>query len=1058
VDIFLRFVDDEQTVVALDVVIVTYNSAEYLPGVLGSLPDWVDVVVVDNASSDNSAELARRAGVTVVANDVNAGFAAACNQGALLGGADFVLFLNPDALVDGENLEKLLRRMEEDPGIGVASPIIRHPDGSQQRERWPFPSAGGAWREALGLHRLGSRSGDDQGFVIGACFIVRRSVFTEAGGFDTRYWLYGEEADLCRRIRDGGWKIATVDDATAVHVGGASSEPTDLFIFEHFCRGGERFVADHAGMPALLSFRLANLLGSAVRTMAPGSRERRQLHQARLRRVLRQFAKAPFSVGMNSPASAARGHSIVVCSLEAWDDVWRRNQFLVRELLDADPHLRVLFVEPAFDRLHRLTAGGGGDRKRGLRSARPDGRLIVLEPVKTLPRVLGGFADWSLRRQVRLTVSRLGFDDPTLWVNDASYACLAQETGWSTLYDITDDWLRSSQTERARRRLRENEARLFSRAGAVVVCSADLVASRRQQRLDLELVPNAVDVEHFSRPQDRPTDLPKAPIAVYVGTLHEDRLDIDLIADLAGAIPNLAIVLVGPSSLNAVSIERLATHRNVTLLGPRPHAVVPAYLQHADIVIVPHIVSPFTESLDPIKAYECLAVGRPTVATPVAGFRALPSPVVVAERESFVAGVANTLARDYTVVNSVVPSWTERAVAFAGALRRARDPKSRRTSVVFVDHCAELSGGELSLVRLLPALKSVDVHVVLGEQGPLAGRLRAAGATVEVLELDQGVQHTRRDEVKVTSIGWRRLLAAGRDVSTLRRRLREISPDIIHTNSLKAAIYGGFAGRLAGVPVIWHIHDRIAPDYLPRQTVMAVRLLSKILPNEIIVNSRATGETLGPRTKYHVVPSPIAESDLRYEPADPATHARPFRVAMVGRLAPWKGQHVFLEAFARASLDGDAEAVIAGTAMFGEDDYAEALRDQAQELGIAHCIEFAGFVEDVPTLIRGVDVVVHASVRPEPFGQVVVEGMAASRAVIASAAGGPLEIITDGIDGILVPPGDSTLLAAALSRLAADPELRFRLGAAARERARAFSPDVVGTMVTRVYSDVLKCK
>ena len=179
-------------------------------------------------------------------------------------------------------------------------------------------------------------------------------------------------------------------------------------------------------------------------------------------------------------------------------------------------------------------------------------------------------------------------------------------------------------------------------------------------RPDLELVPNAVDVEHFSRPQDRPADLPKSPVAVYVGTLHEERLDIDLIVDLAGAIPNLEIVLVGPSSLGVESTRRLEAHPNVTLLGPRPYAVVPAYLQHADVVIVPHIVSPFTDSLDPIKAYECLAVGRPTIATPVAGFRALSSPVVVVERENFIVEVANALARDDTVMNSVVPSWTER--------------------------------------------------------------------------------------------------------------------------------------------------------------------------------------------------------------------------------------------------------------------------------------------------------------------------------------------------------------------------------------------------------------
>ena len=173
----------------------------------------------------------------MVANDVNAGFAAACNQAASLGDADFVLFLNPDATIDGDNLERLLRRMEEDSGIGVASPIIRYPDGSQQRVRWPFPSAGGAWREAVGIQRLGTRPSGGEGFVIGACFLVRRSAFTDAGGFDARYWLYGEEADLCWRLRDAGWKVVIVEDATAVHVGGASSEPADPLIFEHFCQG-----------------------------------------------------------------------------------------------------------------------------------------------------------------------------------------------------------------------------------------------------------------------------------------------------------------------------------------------------------------------------------------------------------------------------------------------------------------------------------------------------------------------------------------------------------------------------------------------------------------------------------------------------------------------------------------------------------------------------------------------------------------------------------------------------------------------------------------------------
>jgi len=1046
-------------VAVLDVVIVTYNSAAFLPRLLGSLPpSWVDVFVIDNASSDNSAELARSYGATVVANEVNVGFAAACNQGASLGGAEFVLFLNPDANIDEKNLTRLLRGLDSNPEAAVVSPIVRYQDGSQQRVWWPFPSATGAWTEALGLHRFGTPSREREGFVIGACFLVRRSVFRAIGGFNTLYWLYGEEADLCRRIRDAGWKVAIVHDATATHVGGASSEVGDPVVFEHFCRGSERFVADHAGRLALFSFRLASLFGSSIRSTLPGSRARKQLHRARLRRSIKQLARAPFSVQLDSPAQTGMGNAIVVCSLEKWDEVWRRNQFMARELLETFPDLRLLFVEPSFERLHALLPGATNDRKRGLRLARADGRLITLQPIKSFPRILGPLADWSLGRQVKTAARRLGFLDPTLWINDASYAGLSAKTGWPTLYDITDDWLLSSQPERLRRRLRENEAYLFDHAGAVVVCSTDLVASRRQTRPDLELIPNAVEVEHFARSQDRPDDLPMSPVAVYVGTLHEDRLNVVLVTSLATSVPKLEIILVGPNALSSASIEALNAHPNVTLLGSRPYAVVPAYLQHADVVIVPHVISPFTESLDPIKAYECLAVGRPTVATPVAGFRGLPPPVVVARGESFVDEVARALAGGRTVVPRGVPSWKTRAAAFAGALQRAREVENRRVSVVYLDHCAELSGGEIALARLLSALDSVNALVLLGEDGPLEHRLRAIGVAVEVLKLSDDVQRTRRDSVHIMGIGWKRLLSAARDVSALRQRLRELRPDIVHTNSLKAAIYGGLAARLAGVPVIWHIHDRIAPDYLPKQAVAAVRLLSKVLPNEIIVNSRATGQTFGPRAKFHIVPSPVADSDFRPKPIDTRMGANQLRVAMVGRLAPWKGQDVFIEAFARAFVDNEAEAVIAGTAMFGEDSYAAGLHEQARRLGIADRVKFVGFVDDVAALMRDVDVVVHASVIPEPFGQVIVEGMAAGKAVIASAAGGPLEIIKSGINGLLVPPGDVTELAMALSLLDADPGLRDRLRSASMETAREFHPDVAAKKVEQVYREVLKAR
>lgn len=1036
----------------LDVVIVTHESTRQLPRSLGNLRSGARVVVVDNASTDRSAELAHELGATVVANDVNAGFAAGANQGAAMGSGEAILFLNPDASIDTGSIDRMVLALEQHDDLAIVSPRIRYDGGLEQHVYWPFPTSAGAWREALGLHRLSQREHGD-GFVIGACFMIRRVAFEQLGGFDTRYWLYGEEADLCRRALDSGWRVAVVDGAEAVHAGGASGQEQPELAIDHFERGGERFVRDREGRRRLMSYRLANLVGASIRALTPGSSERRARHRARLRRLVSRLLTHPTEVALDSPATDASAHTLVVCSLEAWDDVWRRNQFLVREQLDADPNLRVLFVEPPFDLLHQLVGGQGPTRYRGLRSIRPDGRLLTLQPAKLAPRAFGPFADRWLHSQVRRAASRLGFHRPMLWVNDPRHAGLLSATGWPSLYDITDDWLRSSENSRTLRRLEADERELLLNAGAVVVCSPELAATRRPQRPDVVTISNAVDVDLFTHLQPPPVDLPQSPVAVYVGTLHDDRLDVDLVVRLSAALPELAIVLVGPDALSVDSSRALDALPNVHVLGPRPYADVPGYLQHADVIVVPHRVTPFTQSLDPIKAYECLAVGRPTVATPVAGFRGLGPPIRAVAPDRFVDEVASILAALPPPCPQTVPSWTDRARAFADVLHSVR-ARTRPLRVVFIDHCAQLSGGELALLRLLPALEGVEAHVILGEHGPLEEKLADAGAAVEVLELDEAVRATRRSDVRLGRLGLRKVIATARHIAVLRRRLRVLEPDLVHTNSLKAALYGGLAARFARVPVVWHVRDRIASDYLPRGATGLLHGLAFVIPRAVIFNSQATRGTLGNLRRIKVIPSPVIYDSVaqgRHHPPSKSKQAA-LRIAMVGRLAPWKGQHVFLEAFAKAFPAGGARAVIAGTAMFGEDDYGAHLRELADRLGVTERVEFAGFVDDIPGLLEEIDVVVHASVVPEPFGQVVLEGMAAGLPVVASAAGGPLELITHDVDGILVPPNDRDALADQLYRLAVDRALGTRLGRAASQRAQAFSPERVAALVKAVWA------
>jgi len=369
---------------------------------------------------------------------------------------------------------------------------------------------------------------------------------------------------------------------------------------------------------------------------------------------------------------------LVVLSLEAWDQVWRRNQHLVAGLLRDDPDLRVLFVEPAADPLYELVSRRRPRAGRGLRSLVLDGvapeRLWAFQPTKLLPRRLARNHDVRAARAVRRVARRLGFRAPLLWVNDPAGAALLELTDWPALYDITDDWLEAERTPAEHARLVRDEALLMDRAAEVVVCSPGLARTKGAGR-PVTLIPNAVDVAAYRIPRGRPSDLPAGPVALYLGTVHPARVDLDLCVATATALRDRGrLVLVGPAPLGPGDAARLAG-TGVVLLGPRHRDDVPAYLQHADVLVVPHVVTPFTDSLDPIKLYEYRAVGRPVVSTPVAGFRDSGDPrVTVIDAAGFPDAVARALpasSRFPEGADEAVPTWADRVAQMREVIARA---------------------------------------------------------------------------------------------------------------------------------------------------------------------------------------------------------------------------------------------------------------------------------------------------------------------------------------------------------------------------------------------------
>lgn len=396
-------------------------------------------------------------------------------------------------------------------------------------------------------------------------------------------------------------------------------------------------------------------------------------------------------------------------------------------------------------------------------------------------------------------------------------------------------------------------------------------------------------------------------------------------------------------------------------------------------------------------------------------------------------------------------------------------------TVVYLDHTAKLSGGEIALLRLLESIDRTRVHpiVLLAEEGPLKERLDRIDVDCRIVPLSGKIKDVRKDTLNFGILRKLGLVFGLLGYSVrLSGTLKQLRAQVVHTNSLKSDFYGGIASTLVRIPFVWHVRDHIDPSYLPMPAVKIFRFLAQRWPSYVVTNSQSTLDRLflTRHTPSAVIPSGIdlrrgvihdglaaREFDGVIEVVERRPWKSPVQIGIVGRSASWKGQHVFIEAARQVLATGaEAEFLIAGSAMFGEDDYEESLKKQVADAGLEASVKFLGFVKDVPGLLDSLDILVHASTTPEPFGQVVIEGMAEGLPVIGTDGGGVKEIIVDRENGLLVPMGDADAIAQCISELLADPENARRIGRAGYLRVRRhFTASQTARKVERVYADIL---
>jgi GT2 family glycosyltransferase len=268
---------------AVDVVVVSYNSRATLRACVEPLAgrNDVSVIVVDNASADDSLEAIADLPVRAIASGRNRGFAAGCNLGLAAGEAPFVLFLNPDAHIAVEALQRLSEVLVSEPDVAIVGPRTIAADGALIPSMRRYQRLGSIWATALFVHRFVKRASWANEIVAssdvyersaypewvsGGCLLVRRSVIESVGGFDEGFFLYNEDMDLCARVRADGHKIRYEPTALAHHEGGRSAPRTGLYAV--LARSRMRFAERHAGSLSAQFQRLGLAIGALTHVIA----------------------------------------------------------------------------------------------------------------------------------------------------------------------------------------------------------------------------------------------------------------------------------------------------------------------------------------------------------------------------------------------------------------------------------------------------------------------------------------------------------------------------------------------------------------------------------------------------------------------------------------------------------------------------------------------------------------------------------------------------------------------------------------------------------------------
>lgn len=402
--------------------------------------------------------------------------------------------------------------------------------------------------------------------------------------------------------------------------------------------------------------------------------------------------------------------------------------------------------------------------------------------------------------------------------------------------------------------------------------------------------------------------------------------------------------------------------------------------------------------------------------------------------------------------------------------------------IVYLNPVGALGGAERSLLDMIASVREADptvsLHLLVCADGPLIEHAESLGVDVTLLPMPPSLAELGDSRLKdfcrlrliqeLAVRGTRAAVEGWLYAQRLRRIIRTLQPDIVHSNGMKTHLLTGLTSH-SRQPVIWHMRDFLSPRPLMSR---ALRWASAISPGVIGISDAVGNDVRSvlPNLRTTVIHNAIDTAHFLPGPSDgpmldrmaglPSAESGTIRIGILATYARWKGQDVFLQAAAiLANQHGlpPLRFYIIGGPIYhthGSQFSETELRTRMQELGIAHCVGLIGFQQDTRDCFRSLDVVVHASTQPEPFGRTIIEAMACGKAVIVSRGGGATELFTEQHDAVSFARGDHLGLAKAMSLLATDSDLRNQLAANARQTALVrFSRQRLGEQLLVFYRD-----